>query len=170
MTYVCSVLFCYALFCSVLFARVRMSHPYSTSGSWRQALYTHELPVRWSRRSADSHAWSVVPPRAPCAMDSLCLTVSAVAAITTGSAGETQARANERAGVEEGAERLTRPELNRENSRASNERQRMAAAAKPGTTIPPYHHTTTVWPYVYACLVGRVWSTCNAACPRVAPL
>ena len=101
-------------------------------------------------------------------MDSLCLTVSAVAAITPGSSMETQARANERAGVEEGAERLTRPELNRENSRASNERQRMAAAAKPGTTIPPYHHTTTVQPDVYACVVGRVKS--NAACPRVRPL
>ena len=98
-------------------------------------------------------------------MDSLCLTVSAVAAITTGSSMETEVHANERAGVQEGAERLTRPELNRENSRASNERQRMAAGAKPGTTIPPYHHTTTVWPYVYACLVGRVWS--NAAGTRV---
>jgi hypothetical protein len=96
-------------------------------------------------------------------MDSLCLTVSAVAAITTGSAGETHARANERAGVQ-GAERLTRSQLNT----ASNDGQLMAARAKPGTAIPPYHHTTTVCPDVYACVVGRVKS--NAACPRVAPL
>ena len=27
---------------------VRMSHPCNTCGSWRQALYTHELPVRWT--------------------------------------------------------------------------------------------------------------------------
>jgi hypothetical protein len=46
-TYVCSVLLCSVLFCYVRAGTYRMSHPCSTSGSCMQALYTHELPVRW---------------------------------------------------------------------------------------------------------------------------
>jgi hypothetical protein len=65
---------------------------------------------------------------------------------------ETQAHANKRAGVEEGAERLTRQQLNQE----SNESQLMAARAKPGTTIPPYRHTTI--PPLCGLMYMHVWS------------
>jgi hypothetical protein len=64
---------------------------------------------------------------------------------------ETQARANKRTGVE-GAERLTRQELNQER----NESQLMAARAKPGTTIPPYRHTTI--PPLCGLMYMHVWS------------
>ena len=74
---------------------------------------------------------------------------------------ETQAHANKRTGVEEGAERLTRQELNQESNprgftKEHNESQLMAARAQPGTTIPPHHHTTI--PPLCGLMYMHVWS------------
>jgi hypothetical protein len=94
-------------------------------------------------------------------MDSLCLRVSAVAIITSGSSTETQARANKRMGVQEGAERLTRERLNQESASA----RATSARAKPGTTIPPYHHTAI--PPLCGLMYMHVWSDVCGLTQRV---